>query len=44
MVQRVRLLERLEAAQPKVRLFGLFFPEAEGADADQAMARLLAGK
>lgn len=36
--QYVRLLERLEAAKPKVLLFDVFFPEPEGAEVDQALA------
>ncbi|HBH36997.1 MAG TPA: adenylate/guanylate cyclase domain-containing protein [Curvibacter sp.] len=39
--QYVRLLERLEAAKPKVLLFDVFFPEAESAEVDQALAEAI---
>ena len=37
----VRLLERLETAKPKALLFDVFFPEAESAEVDQALADAL---
>ncbi|MCZ8250835.1 MAG: CHASE2 domain-containing protein [Hylemonella sp.] len=37
----VRLLERLEAAKPKVLLFDVFFPEAESAEVDEALAEAI---
>lgn len=39
--QYVRLLERLEAAKPKVLLFDVFFPEAESAEVDQALTEAI---
>ena len=39
--QYVRLLERLEAAKPKVLLFDVFFPEAESVEVDQALAEAI---
>lgn len=39
--QYVRLLERLEVAKPKVLLFDVFFPEAESAEVDQALAEAI---
>ena len=39
--QYVRLLERLEAAKPKALLFDVFFPEAESAEVDQALAEAI---
>lgn len=40
--QYARLLDRLEAAKPRVVLFDVFFPEPENAQADDALARALA--
>jgi adenylate cyclase len=40
--QYARLLDRLEAAKPRVVLFDVFFPEPESAEADTALARALA--
>lgn len=37
----VQLLERLETAKPKVLLFDVFFPEAERAEVDQALAEAI---
>lgn len=39
--QYARLLERLEAGKPKVLLFDVFFPEAESAEVDQALAEAI---
>lgn len=40
-LQYVRLLERLEAAKPKVVLFDVFFPEVETPEIDQALAEAI---